>query len=403
MGARVSSHTHTGVSGQPAPAHSAAPIASPAKSRSADGQTPSDGGKELRSNKANSLDAPTTAAPGTHPRAPAMTVVPAGVSEDGGDAAARAGARGLQGGGTQMGEDPENSQGRGKEKFKAAVRAVIQERRLQRSRDARDRFTAAARRQHEMVRVRHGGGFMAQVGRVAQSAMMALQAASVDGPPPITDAERAILWVEFDHFDKDRRGLLTINQLEKLLMKRAYYRCKMIWKEAVRRKAKTEMVAAQHDHMADAFNYSSKNNMQDRNTAKMAAKDAFHEYSCHTDGMNFESFCKFHQSLRGSLHQATEHQHLHITFDMLEEHPSDALSSPSFRHSAHSPVTASSPVDPPLSASSHARRTASKRSRAQLRPASPLLANLTRRGAAPPTPTEAQTPAGDWPGGGGRG
>uniref|UniRef100_A0A6T8HIY5 EF-hand domain-containing protein n=1 Tax=Hemiselmis andersenii TaxID=464988 RepID=A0A6T8HIY5_HEMAN len=270
----------------------------------------------------------------------ALTSPPEGLSEDGPTRTA-ARSQGSEG----KGDDglPTSARSlRGKAKFRAALRAVIQERRLQTANTAGEKMRAAAQHQTEVARVARirQSRLMASMERAAHTAMNILQSAAGDHPE-VSPAERVRLQLEFDAFDRENTGLLPIKQLEKLLMKRAYLRCKNVWKEEMRRKHKTEMVS--HSGTEEWFHYSSKNNMQDRKTATMAAKDAFREYACHGDGMDFESFCKFHASLGGG-HKAPNYSR-DASFDVWEEH---LPTSTEHREHDHSPEFSfpPSPVSP---------------------------------------------------------
>jgi len=281
--------------------------------------------------------------------------------------------------------------GKGKERFRAAVRAVIQEQRLHKARTAGDRILAAARHQHELLRFRDGG-IMATLGRAAHSAIMgAFHSASMDAPQ-LSQAQRASLHVEFDAFDKDKTGLLPIKQLEKLLQKRAYHRSKNRWKDECRRRAKTEMVSSPQqspgDHQrAEAFHYSSRTNKEDRQIAMRAAKDAFSEYSCHTDGMDFETFCAFHVSLGGTVSVGSRSVDFltsgSSSFEFLEDHPSGPLT-PSFSDSWSQDNVPESPLRPVTPPTSHPRpRTSSKLGTVSRFPSSPVAGRKVCRSLSP--------------------
>mmetsp|Transcript_14353 Transcript_14353/g.28337 ORF Transcript_14353/g.28337 Transcript_14353/m.28337 type:complete len:461 (+) Transcript_14353:55-1437(+) len=184
--------------------------------------------------------------------------------------------------------------GSGKRRFQSAVRAVIQEDRLRKAERPSDRLAASIRHQTEVVKIRSS-----PTARLMSALNHTLfKFVHTPDAEPLSDAEKKRLQIEFSQIDRDHMGTITVKQLEKLLVRRAYLMRKAVWRDTHRHRTKSaDQISPSRE---PPFNYCANLNKQDRKTATMAATDAFKEYSCLTDGMDFDTFCRFHLSLHGA-------------------------------------------------------------------------------------------------------
>jgi hypothetical protein len=115
----------------------------------------------------------------------------------------------------------------------------------------------------------------------------------------VSPGDKLKLSKEFISIDREHRGAITVQQLERLLARRAYHTRKEAWKEEQRRKnkGKNEWGGAQAEVHGASFVYSGVDNRKDRAAAMMSAKSAFQQYGIGGEGMDFRTFCQYHHQV----------------------------------------------------------------------------------------------------------
>mmetsp|Transcript_2412 Transcript_2412/g.5749 ORF Transcript_2412/g.5749 Transcript_2412/m.5749 type:complete len:295 (-) Transcript_2412:702-1586(-) len=159
--------------------------------------------------------------------------------------------------------------GQARLRFQAAVRVVVQENEVKRRQSATssEKMLAVMRLATQQAKLKGTSSRHRFVEATRQAASAAISTLTSGEPEKgLSPEERGRLKNEFQAVDKENKGTLTMQQLEKLLTKRAYYTRKEAWKEEQRRKNKGKGTWNQGHTSTHAahFKYSGADNKKDR-------------------------------------------------------------------------------------------------------------------------------------------
>mmetsp|Transcript_5374 Transcript_5374/g.13755 ORF Transcript_5374/g.13755 Transcript_5374/m.13755 type:complete len:373 (+) Transcript_5374:2050-3168(+) len=178
--------------------------------------------------------------------------------------------------------------------FQAAARAAVQKNKMDKGENSSEKMLAAMRLATEQAKIKGASSRQKFLEATKQAASIAKATLSFDEPEQLTPVDEKRLRKEFDAIDKERRGGISVQQLEKLFAKRAYYTRKEAWKEEERRKNKGKGWGAQTPVHGANFKYSGADNRKDRSAAILSSKSAFEQYGIGSEGMSFQTFCSYH-------------------------------------------------------------------------------------------------------------